>query len=96
VVCGECPLLHAGRAAHDVLWQGVSYSYKLCDIVRLPLPGVYGEHASTVWEVAMTRRTAKPISTSIRVLDLVELSMAPNELFVIISISGYLATPDAK
>jgi hypothetical protein len=56
---------------------------------QLPVVGMKGEGLTSVWDVTMKKRDKKNEEVQVAILDAVSLTMARDEICVVLDIKGY-------
>jgi hypothetical protein len=80
----------------ELLAQHTTYFVRMSDIVQLPVAEMKGESLTSVWNITLQQRGKEKKSTSFQIYDAVTVAMAPKELNVVLSISGYGDRPEAQ
>jgi hypothetical protein len=87
---------HARACVTELMTQHTTYFVKLEDIVQLPVTGMKGEGLTSVWAVTLQSRLKEKNVAIFGVYDAVTVAMAPDELCVVLSISGYGDRPEPQ
>jgi hypothetical protein len=80
----------------ESLTQHTTYFIKISDIVQLPVAEMKGESLTSVWSIMLQQRGKDKKSARVSMFDAIVVAMAPKELNVVLSISGYGDRPEPQ
>lgn len=76
--------------------QQTTYIASMGDIVQLPVHGMKGEGKSAIWGLKLQKRSTEKEKERLQVYDAMEVTMAPDELNVVVMIDGYAFKPEPQ